>query len=163
MAKKGTKKVELDGEIVYLPAEDAEIVQLIERGLTLQDRKERAEDELADIKARLVELAEPKRNARATVVLEDPAGRRARVEWHREHAVDATRAELLTAKLEQCGAEAEMVFVRKVSYGLAKNYQQFMRMPSSALLEELKAEIAKAIEVRERKPAVKLIDVAELE
>lgn len=158
MAKKGTRKVELDGEVIYVPAEEAELCKLIDVGLQMQGAKDVLELELQEVKEQLAVIATAKRAERTSLTLQTPIGQRARIEWHREQRVDPNRAEQLLPKL---AGLASMVFVRKVTYGLAKEFQTFMRLPQNAAVEELKTEIAKSIEVHEKKPAVKLIPVEE--
>jgi len=157
MPKAGTRKVEVCGEIKWLPEEEARLTELLREGCLIQARLEADKAKLDGIREKLAEIAEAKRGTRATLHLTSPEGISATVTWSRETTVEGAHAEALRKELGESWGE---VFATKLSYTLAKGYKAFMRDPQGDLEKHKKA-IAASINVIERKPSVKLHDIAD--
>lgn len=151
MPKKGTKKVAVHGEEVFLPAEQAEIEELVKAGLRFTADIVLRQQELDEIKGKLATIATRKRGVRSTVRMLASEGL-AIVTWAKESSVDEDRAEALR---EVLGAEWGHVFTTKTKYSLARGYKDWMNK-AGASLDKVKARIAEAIHIAEKKPSVKL-------
>lgn len=148
MPAKGTKKKVIAGRTVYLPAEQAEIEDLVQRGLELTAKVTLAREELAEIKGRLVAIAKRHRGAKGTVHLLATAGR-AVVSFRRETRIDGVTAERLR---EDLGESWSQVFATAVEYRLSRSYRGWVKGAKRGL----KAKVAEAVDVIPRAPQVKL-------
>jgi hypothetical protein len=164
MPKPGTKRIEINGHATFLPAEDVEIERLLALGIAAQARLERAKQEVDEIKARLVEIAEAKRLGRTSVTLHSIGGSGAAlITFGTELKVD----ENVAAQIEQ---EIQpdlfrLIFSKRTVYSVARGYRSFMRQPQTEELEKLKLRVGKAFEARPKKPSVRFLgaDVADLD
>jgi len=159
MPKAGTKKLEIDGKSVYLPADEAEMHRLITDGCKLQQRIDHDAAQLKLIKGRLAELAEARRGARATVSLRGLDGRKVVISWRKDTRVDPVRAEQLR---EVLGHLWPKLFSMRTSYAMAKGYRKFMQLPQGPA-DKHKAAVGAAFEVTERAPSCRFFDVSATE
>lgn len=157
MPQAGTRKILVRGQEIYLPEHEARVTELLRQGCRLQQRLDATKRDLDVIKEELAEIATQKRGDKATVHLSGVDGQAARVVWRREIVVDAQAAESLRATL---GRAWSRLFNTRTTYTLARGYQSWMRAPQGAH-DQLKKKIAAAFAVREKKPAVQLIDATE--
>jgi hypothetical protein len=153
MPAPGTKLINIGGRDFYLPAHQVELEELVQLGLQAQARLEEAKAELAQIKARVIEMAEPQRHGRKSIVLPAPVAGAVSVTWSHDTDVDESVARELEAELPRSVFEA--IFARKEVYSPRRGYQGFMKQPQTADLEKLKVKIARAIIFKPKAPAVK--------
>lgn len=156
MPAPGTRRVEIDGQKQYLPAEEAELEELLNSGCALQDQLAVQEKRLKAIRQRLCEIAEQRRGDAATVKLEALSGAQAVVTWARQIEVDPARAERLKDRL---GPAWGQLFNTRTTYTMSRGYKQWMRKQQPADLERAKKEIGAAFQVNEKAPGCKLIPV----
>lgn len=157
MPKAGTRKVTIGKESMFLPEEEARITELLRDGCLIQAQLDGYKSNMEEIKNELVEIAEKKRNGRATMHLTSKEGLSATITWSREIQVDQDKAEDLR---ENLGSNWSKVFQTKTSYTMSKSYKNFMNTPQGDL-ENLKKNIGASFSVMEKKPSVKLNDVGE--
>jgi hypothetical protein len=158
MPKAGTKKVTIDGEIRFLPEEEARLEVIVRRGNELQALIDRYDEEIAALRDEVVEIAERHRGARQSVRLHAPTTGVASVTWSQDVKVDATRALDLREPLGRRLWAA--LFQEKVEVRLAKGYQDVIRTAEPDVKPHVEA-IAACVEVRARKPSVKFLGPGE--
>jgi hypothetical protein len=152
MPAAGTKEIVIDGKAVYLPAEDVEVAEIIEKGVIAQKELERAKAVLQHWKVRLIAIAEKRRNGRSSLRLDaaDGAGSATTV-WSRETTVDSSAVDALDVPTHV----VENLFERETIYRLKRGWDQWVQSPASLLSDKIKARILAVIHVKPRSPSVK--------
>ncbi|HLY94421.1 MAG TPA: hypothetical protein VKP14_06210 [Gaiellaceae bacterium] len=165
MPAPGTKRIEIDGRNVHLPADEVELENLIETGLELEAEKQEIEESLKRVRERVVAIAEKKRGERKSVTLVAPTAGAARVVFGTETRIDEERARGLERELPPGVFFA--VFSKTTRFSMKRGYQGFMRTPQAPDLEKLKTKIGAALEFKPKNPSVKFLadarDVVEAE
>jgi hypothetical protein len=156
MPAPGTRRTEVDGREVFLPAETVELKELNEKGLAIQEQIEVLKLELAPVKERVVELAKKARGNRNSVSLAPlgPLGPNAKIRWSGKWSVDNAKVQKLKEDPET-SAVVESVFATVTSYKPRAGFGKFVSLPQPAELEKLKPRFAACLEYKPHAPAVK--------
>ena len=159
MPAAGTKKIEIDGEVLYLPAEDVEVTTLARELKALEDQKETVDRNVRRIQDRLIEIGTKHRAAdmnRRKIRLVTATGDYVDFEWKTENEVNPDIAGVLREKLKEAGREALFgdLFSTRITYKLSRRWNAFATTEQVAAVEALKPDILKAIHVKERRPSI---------
>lgn len=148
------KKVQVGGKKHFVPAEDAEIEKLLQRGLLLKARADLTKKELEDVQDRLIEIAKARREGTTTVTLEGISAQA--LVTFRESFVVKNEIEDIKVPL---GPLFERFFEKKTEYKTTSDFKKFMESGHALGIEEpaeVKKNIMKYVTVKETKPNVKL-------
>lgn len=156
MPEAGTKRVVVAGEPTYLPADQAEVIQLLRDGCILQTQVKHLAEQLDAIKTRLADIAKRRIDDAdtRTITLVSPNGELARVQFSQSYRVSGVSAEALRGEL---GDEWEDVFNRRVSYGLSRKAQAWLKRAPARLAKVVRA----SFKTVNRKPTVELSNAGE--
>lgn len=154
----GTKRIEIDGQQTFLPAEEVELEKLISAGLAAQERKALADAELKAVKAQLVEIAKRRLFGRKSVTLTAPTAGAAQVTFGTEPVMNTER--VIQLEQELAPSVFQKLFAKVVSYSPVRGLKQFLDQPQSREQDKLKAAILAAVDWRSKTPSVKLLGEA---
>lgn len=148
------KKVQVSGKRHFVPAEDAEIEKLLQRGLLLKARADLTKKELEETQDRLIEIAKARREGTTTVTLEGISAQALVI--FRESFVVKNEVEDIKVPL---GPLFERFFEKKTEYKTTSDFKKFMESGHALGIKdpaEVKKNIMKYVTVKETKPNVKL-------
>lgn len=152
MPEAGTKKIDIGGEAVFVPADDAELHVLLSEACDVESTMKLYATRLKELKEQLVAIATKRRSKSATVHLVGPAGHKATVSWTSKTHVDTLAADDLESRLTK--EEFAAVFVKEYGYRLTA---KTVRNPALfALPRSLAARVLDAIYTVESNPGCKL-------
>lgn len=154
MPEAGTRKIVINGEESYLPAEEVALAELVRQGCALKARICADTNELHRIKNALAHIATGLREAGSqTVHLRAVTGQSATVRFERCYLVDGEGAEKLRKLL---GGSWSEVFSRRVTYAMARSAHAWLQQQSQAIRKA----VGETYAVKAKKPAVDFTDVA---
>lgn len=145
-----------------MPAEDAELADLIAVGLAITEELEAATRRLTAVKARFVDIANARREGRASVSLEGLYGGVGRCTWSSEKKLDQPQVKALREEMQAAG-HGELfdgLFDEETVYRLRRAAPKFIASAGPALDPYLKA-IGTAIQVKPKSPSVRFLGNAE--
>ncbi|HLA00753.1 MAG TPA: hypothetical protein VJZ24_03840 [Thermodesulfovibrionales bacterium] len=151
---KEIKKVQVGGKKHFMPAEDAEIEKLLQRGLSLKEKVDGIKREMESIQNRLIDIAKVRREGTTTVTLEGVTAHA--IVTFRESYVVKNEVEDIKVSL---GPLFERFFERKIEYKTTLDFKKFMESGHALGLEdpvEIKKNIMKYVSTKETKPNVKM-------
>lgn len=151
---KEIKKIQVDGKKHFLPAEDAEIEKLLQRGLSLKDKTANIKKELEAIEKRIIEIAKARREASTTVTLEGVSA--TALITFRESYVVADEIENIRVPL---GPLFDKFFEKETGYKPTADFKKFMESGHALGIgnpEEVKKNILKYVTLKKTKPNVKM-------
>lgn len=151
---KEIKRVQVEGKKHLMPAEDADIEKLIQKGLRLKSKMETLQDELDTVQARLIEVAQDRREGTTTVTLQGVSAKA--VVTFRESFSVSKDIEDIAVPL---GPLFERFFVKSASYKTTPDFKKFMQSGHALGIQnadEVKAAISRYVSVKETKPNVKI-------
>jgi len=153
------KKVMVNGEAFYLEPDMAEAVRLIREGLKIEKEMASLKERLSWMKGRLAEIAEKRRNGRKSVALDGVLGM-AKVTWKQEVKADVEKVEEIKGAL---GPEwMERFFTRVSAYKPTRALLKFLQeKPRTAKERQVRENLLQAIEIKEYKPTVKIVEKRE--
>jgi len=161
MPAAGTKKIEIDGQVKFLPAEDVEFARLVAKGYALDRALQSLKADLAAVKLQLVELLEPHRGARRSLRQQGPQGWGVHVKWESETSVDPDAAEKAQVVIAEADAEvAAGLFTRVISWKLGPGWNAFVKGEQKPTIEKLKPLAIAAVRSQPQKPRVSFFDDA---
>ncbi len=150
---KGIKRVQVEGKKYLLPVEDVDVEKLIQKGMKVKASIEALDLELSDIQARLIEVAQARREGTTTVTLPGVSGKA--VVTFREGFVVSADIEELSVKL---GPLFNRFFKKKNTYSTTLEFKKFMESGHALGLQEpeqIKQALAAYVSLKETKPNVK--------
>lgn len=156
MPAPGTKKIIINGAEVYVSADEAALEEALAAGAAAQQAFDVAKAMLDEAKARIVPLAEARRDGKGTVHLRSFSGAACVVTWARETKLDDAQVVKLEAELP--AEEFAQAFECARSFKLRKTFQALMKLQQQPAVERLKARIAACITVRNKLPTVKFAE-----
>ncbi len=151
---KEIKKVQVGGKKHFVPAEDAEIEKLLQRGLALKAKADEVKKELDGVQDRLIEIARARREGTTTVTLES-ISRQALITF-RESFVVKNEIEDIRVPL---GPLFDRFFEKKAEFKTTAEFKKFMESGHALGIEDpatVKRNILKYVTVKETKPNVKM-------
>lgn len=149
------KRTQVKGERYLLPEEEVRVQRLISKGLTLDKKIRRLQEELEDIKQELTEIATSRREGKTTVDLKAVSGDSAKITF-RESYEASDQVEALKPAL---GSLWERFFTPKKSFKTTKDLKRFLVEGHGFGIEDpepVKAEILKLVKLKVTKPNVKI-------
>lgn len=155
MPPAGTKKLVIDGREAFVPEEDAQLAELILRGLAEEEDLDRAKERLAQTRLDVLHVLETRRNGRASLTVEGLLGGRVKVTWASEKKLDQGAVEALRETLP-AGLHKQL-FASETTWRLEKAYSRFMKVPQPAEVESLKGAIAACVTLKPKAAAVKFL------
>lgn len=151
---KEIKKVQVDGKKHFVPAEDAEIEKLLQRGLALKAKADEVKKELEVVQDRLIEIARARREGTTTVTLESISSQA--LVTFRESFVVKNEIEDIKVPL---GPLFDRFFEKKTEFKTTADFKKFMESGHALGIEDpeaVKQNILKYVTVKETKPNVKM-------
>jgi hypothetical protein len=151
---KEIKKVQVGGKKHFVPAEDAEIEKLLQRGLTLKEKADDIKKELEAVQDRLIEIAKARREGTTTVTLEGISSQA--LVTFRESFVVKNEIEDIKVPL---GPLFARFFEKKMEFKTTAEFKKFMESGHALGIEDpeaVKKNIMKYVTVKETKPNVKM-------
>lgn len=151
---KEIKKVQVAGKKHFVPAEDAEIEKLLQRGLALKQKADTTKEELETIQDRLIEIARTRREGTTTVTLEGISVKA--LVTFRESFVVGDDIENIKVPL---GPLFVRFFTKKTEFKTTADFKKFLESDHALGLpdpEGIKKAIQKYVTVKETKPNVKM-------
>lgn len=151
---KQIKKVQVAGKKHFVPAEDAEIEKLLQRGLALKERADDIKKELETVQDRLIEIAKARREGTTTVTLESISSQA--LVTFRESFVVKNEIEDIKVPL---GPLFGRFFEKKTEFKTTAEFKKFMESGHALGIEDpeaVKKNIMKYVTVKETKPNVKM-------
>ncbi len=159
MPAPGTKKIEIDGQVYYLPADNVALDQLIADGVTAQRDYEDAKGRLEVIREKVIALAEEHKGPTATVHLQAPKSGLATVTFSTATKVDDTAVAAMEPEVPK--VVFDKIFEASRSFKLRRGAQQWLKIPQAADLERVKARVAATIRVVPKGTTVKFFGPGE--
>ncbi|SHI15827.1 hypothetical protein [Desulfofustis glycolicus] len=153
-AVKGVKRVQVDGKKYFMPAEDADIEKLIQKGLRLKSKLDTVKSDLEEVENRLIEIARARREGTTTVTLSGVSAESI-VTFRESFAVSP---DIVNIALP-LGPLFDRFFKKDVAYKGTADFKKFMESGHALGLEnaeETKKAILDYITVKETKPNVKI-------
>nr|WP_320010585.1 hypothetical protein [uncultured Desulfobulbus sp.] len=153
-AVKQIKRVQVEGKQYLMPAEDADVEKLIQKGLRLKSKVDALQGELESVQARLVEIAQARREGTTTVSLQGVSAKA--VITFRESFSVSKDIEDISVPL---GPLFGRFFAKSASYKTTGDFKKFMQSEHALGIQnadEVKATIEKYVTVKETKPNVKI-------
>jgi hypothetical protein len=151
---KDIKKVQVGGKKHFVPAEDAEIEKLLQRGLALKAKADEVKRELDGVQDRLIEIARARREGTTTITLESITSQA--LVTFRESFVVKNEIEDIRVPL---GPLFGRFFEKKTEFKTTADFKKFMESGHALGIndpEEVKKNIQKYVTVKETKPSVKM-------
>jgi len=151
---KEIKKVQVGGKKHFVPAEDAEIEKLLQRGVALKEKADVIKKELETVQDRLIEIARARREGTTTVTLEGISSQA--LVTFRESFVVKNEIEAIKVPL---GPLFARFFERKTEFKTTAEFKKFMESGHALGIEDpeaIKKNIMKYVTVKETKPNVKM-------
>ena len=151
---KQIKKVQVGGKKHFVPAEDAEIEKLLQRGLALKEKVDDIKKELEAVQDRLIEIAKARREGTTTVTLESISSQA--LVTFRESFVVKSEIEDIKVPL---GPLFTRFFEKKTEFKTTAEFKKFMESGHALGIEDpeaVKKNIMKYVTVKETKPNVKM-------
>ena len=148
------KRVQVDGKKYLMPAEDADIEKLIQKNMSLKSKVNALQEELETVQARLIEIAQSRREGTTTVTLQGVSAK-AIVTFRESFSVGNEVEEIATP----LGPLFERFFTRTTSFKTTSDFKKFMQSGHALGIQdpaEVKAAIEKYVSVKETKPNVKI-------
>lgn len=150
----GIKRVQVDGKKHLMPAEDADIEKLIQKGLRLKSKVDAVQGELDAVQSRLIEIAQARREGSTTVALQGVSAKA--VVTFRESFSVSKEVEDIAVPL---GPLFARFFIKSTTYKTTSDFKKFMQSGHALGIQdpdEVKAAIEKYVAVKETKPNVKI-------
>lgn len=151
---KEIKKVQVGGKKHFVPAEDAEIEKLLQRGLALKEKADNIKKELEAVQDRLIEIARARREGTTTVTLEGISSQA--LVTFRESFVVKNEIEDIKVPLGHLFAR---FFEKKTEFKTTAEFKKFMESGHALGIDDpeaVKKNIMKYVTVKETKPNVKM-------
>lgn len=151
---KEVKRIQVEGKKHLVVAEDAEIENLLQRGLSLKGKIKELNDELEGIQDRLLEIARDRREGTTTVTLDGVTAMA--IVTFRESYLVKNEIEEIKVPL---GPLFKRFFEKKVEYKATADFKKFMESDHALGVEtpeKVKADILKYVSVKETKPYLKM-------
>ncbi|MGD9948509.1 MAG: hypothetical protein AB7U29_08535 [Desulfobulbus sp.] len=148
------KRVQVEGKQYLMPAEDADIEKLIQKGLRLKSKVDAMQGELDSVHARLIEIAHARREGTTTVSLQGVSAKA--VVTFRESFSVGKGIEDIAVPL---GPLFKRFFSKSTSYKTTADFKKFMQSGHALGIQnadEVKATMEKYVTVKETKPNVKI-------
>jgi len=155
MPQAGTKKIILEGRDTFVPADEAELAEIIALGLAATEDMEAAKKRLEDAKARFLGIAELRRQGRSSITIAGLHGGKAQAKWASEKKLDQERLKLLKAVMPN--DLFRELFEEETVFRFTKDASKLLKAAHSpALAPHVKAVLG-AIDVKPKNPSVKFL------
>jgi len=151
-----TKEIRLQGKKYRLSHDEIHKINLIRKGLMLQDKIQPLSSELKKVKDELAGIAIDRRGEGRMVRLDGIIGE-AVVEWHRKITVDPEKAEILREQLGK--RDFHLFFEERAEYRPTKELNLLIKASDKGAKLK-KAEVLSALKIKESGPYVKIKEKA---